>query len=186
MSHILCWIFGVACVLLLTIYGLKRQHRTPAAPLTHADPGPHPGFVLPSRKQRLLLECHAGVCHILSLQWESVLSVGSTSQSNPDREVFYITGSINRIALANGWRCVFVLAWWWFSHACRAAAEICFFFFFFYSLSIFTVLLFNTFELKRLTGAERAHPGFLAHGLQQQTKAALVHFWKQTFFFYFF
>lgn len=68
MSHILCWIFGVACVLLLTVYGLKRQHWTPVAPLTHADPGPHPGFIPPSRKQRQPLECHAGVCHILNLQ----------------------------------------------------------------------------------------------------------------------
>lgn len=124
MSHILCWIFGVPYILLLTLCGVKLQHRTPVAPMTHADPGPHPGCVLPSRKQRLLLECHAGVCNFLSLQWESVLLVRSASPStrNPDREVFYIIGSINRIALTNGWKCVFVPAWWWFSHTCKAAA----------------------------------------------------------------
>lgn len=35
----------------LTFFSLPRHHRTPVAPLTNADPSPHPGFVLESWKQ---------------------------------------------------------------------------------------------------------------------------------------
>lgn len=54
-----------------TLFNLPGHHRTPVAPLSHADPSPHPGFVLETWKHWLLLYPHAGVGDNVSLQTEA-------------------------------------------------------------------------------------------------------------------
>lgn len=43
------------CFLWLTLFSLPRHHRAPEAPLSHAGPGPHPGFIPATREQQLFL-----------------------------------------------------------------------------------------------------------------------------------